>query len=460
MAEDHPRKVRKDFLGNDASTPANEVGTFRCRALHSNHVAGHLYSEYGSETLRGRPVVADIPERNENQGQRPRLLPQHLAAQRVGDGAVHAQQRDRSRGMRQAEECGERLLPQPLRGRLRQARRSAARNAWSTTRAWPAASTSTRSRCTTSCTRRSAASSRRSPTTTWSSTSAFARGTARRKRRSSAPASWCCRRAAPPAFSTASSTSSSSTTSSSPSAIRRDSRRPARRSIVPELQAIADDVQKNPARFVDVLKEQIGVHPEILRDVHADRGERRSPLRRRPARGGQESADGVSRDAVRGGTMRPRLWIAFFVALSVAAARLRLVQAAPAGHQVRAGQRRLSAEDGPGRGRVQVSAAAGRSRRRSRRRTWPRSTRSRSTRSTRVCPRDRSRTGLSTAASCFPAARSGKFRAAEIMGGLGRAALHLKGIELDAVGETPVARQGVLSRRARAAQPDRRPELP
>ena len=66
VAEDHPRKVRKDFLGNDASTPATEVGTFRCRALHSNHVAGHLYSEYGSETLRGRAVVADIPERKES----------------------------------------------------------------------------------------------------------------------------------------------------------------------------------------------------------------------------------------------------------------------------------------------------------------------------------------------------------------------------------------------------------
>ncbi len=66
VAEDHPRKVRKDFLGNDASTPATEVGTFRCRALHSNHVAGHLYSEYGSETLRAKPVVADIPERGRN----------------------------------------------------------------------------------------------------------------------------------------------------------------------------------------------------------------------------------------------------------------------------------------------------------------------------------------------------------------------------------------------------------
>jgi mono/diheme cytochrome c family protein len=65
VAEDHPRKVRQDFLGNDASTPATEVGTFRCRALHSNHMAGHLYFEYGSETMHSRPVVAAIPEREE-----------------------------------------------------------------------------------------------------------------------------------------------------------------------------------------------------------------------------------------------------------------------------------------------------------------------------------------------------------------------------------------------------------
>jgi len=61
----HPRQVRADFLGNDQSTPVTEVGTFRCRALHSNHRAGHLYMEYASDSLRQRPVVADIPERNE-----------------------------------------------------------------------------------------------------------------------------------------------------------------------------------------------------------------------------------------------------------------------------------------------------------------------------------------------------------------------------------------------------------
>lgn len=58
----HPRKVRADFLGNDQTTPVTEVGTFRCRALHSNHMAGHLYMEYGNEPMRARPAVADIPE--------------------------------------------------------------------------------------------------------------------------------------------------------------------------------------------------------------------------------------------------------------------------------------------------------------------------------------------------------------------------------------------------------------
>jgi len=60
--DSHPRKPRADFMGNDQATPATEVGTFRCRSLHSNHMAGHLYHEYASETLRARPVVADIPE--------------------------------------------------------------------------------------------------------------------------------------------------------------------------------------------------------------------------------------------------------------------------------------------------------------------------------------------------------------------------------------------------------------
>ena len=62
LAAGHPRAVRADFLGNDKPTPVTEVGTFRCRALHSNHMAGHLYSEYASDTLKAQAVVPAIPE--------------------------------------------------------------------------------------------------------------------------------------------------------------------------------------------------------------------------------------------------------------------------------------------------------------------------------------------------------------------------------------------------------------
>ena len=39
-----------------------EVETYRSRALHSNHMKGHVWEEYGSDTLRARPVVDGIDE--------------------------------------------------------------------------------------------------------------------------------------------------------------------------------------------------------------------------------------------------------------------------------------------------------------------------------------------------------------------------------------------------------------
>lgn len=54
--------LRQDWLGNDKPTPASEVGTFRCRALHSNHMAGHVWQEYGSETLRAQPPDLNVKE--------------------------------------------------------------------------------------------------------------------------------------------------------------------------------------------------------------------------------------------------------------------------------------------------------------------------------------------------------------------------------------------------------------
>ena len=58
---DHPG-MRLDWLGNDELTAASEVGTYRARSLHSNHMTGHVWQQYGSETLRSKPPVADIPE--------------------------------------------------------------------------------------------------------------------------------------------------------------------------------------------------------------------------------------------------------------------------------------------------------------------------------------------------------------------------------------------------------------
>jgi hypothetical protein len=54
--------LRLDWLGNDELTPASEVGTYRARALHSNHMAKHVWQEYGSETLRAKSVVDALPE--------------------------------------------------------------------------------------------------------------------------------------------------------------------------------------------------------------------------------------------------------------------------------------------------------------------------------------------------------------------------------------------------------------
>ncbi len=59
------RGLRIDWLGNDRLTPASEVGTYRSRALHSNHMAGHVWAEYGSETLRARPTDPNVKEPSE-----------------------------------------------------------------------------------------------------------------------------------------------------------------------------------------------------------------------------------------------------------------------------------------------------------------------------------------------------------------------------------------------------------
>ncbi|MEP6886722.1 MAG: cytochrome c [Nitrospirales bacterium] len=52
--------LRIDWLGNDKLTPVSEVGTHQARALHSNHMGGHVWEEYGSEDLRTKPVDPNI----------------------------------------------------------------------------------------------------------------------------------------------------------------------------------------------------------------------------------------------------------------------------------------------------------------------------------------------------------------------------------------------------------------
>jgi hypothetical protein len=49
-------------MGSDQATLASEVGTNRCRALHSNHMSGHIWEEYGSQTLRARVPDPNIKE--------------------------------------------------------------------------------------------------------------------------------------------------------------------------------------------------------------------------------------------------------------------------------------------------------------------------------------------------------------------------------------------------------------
>ena len=54
--------LRIDWLGNDKPIPVSEIGTHQARALHSNHMAGHIWAEYGSETLRAKSPDPNIKE--------------------------------------------------------------------------------------------------------------------------------------------------------------------------------------------------------------------------------------------------------------------------------------------------------------------------------------------------------------------------------------------------------------
>ena len=54
--------VRIDWLGNDERTDVSKVGTNRCRALHSNHMQGHIWEQFASENYKNAASPSGVPE--------------------------------------------------------------------------------------------------------------------------------------------------------------------------------------------------------------------------------------------------------------------------------------------------------------------------------------------------------------------------------------------------------------
>jgi hypothetical protein len=50
----------QDWLANDEPVPFGVIGTNRCRALHDNHSAGHIWEEFSSETYKQRPPAGSV----------------------------------------------------------------------------------------------------------------------------------------------------------------------------------------------------------------------------------------------------------------------------------------------------------------------------------------------------------------------------------------------------------------
>jgi len=61
LAQDE-RGHRIDWLGNEKATPVSEVGTYRCRALHSNHLKGHVWGQYASASYHERAGDPNVAE--------------------------------------------------------------------------------------------------------------------------------------------------------------------------------------------------------------------------------------------------------------------------------------------------------------------------------------------------------------------------------------------------------------
>jgi hypothetical protein len=54
--------IRADWLGNEKSTSASEIGTYRCRANHTNHKQGQLWEQFASQTYWAKPATSRDPK--------------------------------------------------------------------------------------------------------------------------------------------------------------------------------------------------------------------------------------------------------------------------------------------------------------------------------------------------------------------------------------------------------------
>ncbi len=61
-AIDSKTGLRADWLGNDVPTPVTEIGTYRCRSLHSNHMRGHVWEQFANEDYHARKTISGILE--------------------------------------------------------------------------------------------------------------------------------------------------------------------------------------------------------------------------------------------------------------------------------------------------------------------------------------------------------------------------------------------------------------
>lgn len=56
------KNLRLDWLGSDELIPATQVGTHWSRALHTNHITGHIWEEFSADSIRRQPAPLDFPD--------------------------------------------------------------------------------------------------------------------------------------------------------------------------------------------------------------------------------------------------------------------------------------------------------------------------------------------------------------------------------------------------------------